>query len=62
MAKPPCGGEGKNIYGLRTMTRKFKKIRQMEIIVIHPQNAPIYNVKYRKEESEVKAQIELIKE
>ena len=44
------------------MTRKFKKIRQMEIIVIHPQNAPIYNVKYKKEESEVKAQIELIKE
>ena len=33
----------------------------METIVIHPQNAPIYDVKYRKEESEVKALIELIK-
>ena len=43
------------------MARKLKIYRQMEIILMHLQNAPIYYAKYKKEESEVIAVMELIK-
>ena len=44
------------------MAIKFLKYRQVESILMHLQNAPIYYDKYKKKESEVKALMELIKE
>ena len=40
----------------------FFKYGQLERILMHLQNKPIYYAKYKKEKSEVKALIELIKE
>ena len=37
---------------LRTITRKFFKYGQVESILIHLQNAPIFDVNYKKEESD----------
>ena len=45
-----------------TMAKKFKNCGQMESIVMHFQNAPIYYVKYKYEENEFKALIELVNE
>ena len=37
------------------MAKKFKQFGPVERILMHLQNAPIYNIKYRNEESEQKA-------
>ena len=44
------------------MARKFLKNGQVESFLMHLQNAPIYYAKYKKEESEIKALMELIEE
>ena len=54
--------KAKTYYGLRTMAKKFKKCGQVENIVAHLQNMPIYYVKYKKEEDKVKVLIGLIHE
>ena len=41
----------KTYYGLRTMSKKYKKCRQLERIIMHLQNAPMYYVKYKEEEN-----------
>ena len=44
------------------MARKFFKYGQMESILMHLQIAPACYAKYKKEEIEVKALMELVKE
>ena len=44
------------------MARKFLKYGQVERFLIYLQNIPIYYAKYKKEESKIKALMELIKE
>ena len=51
--------KAKKYYGLKTMARKFRKYGQVKRILMHLQNAPIYYAKYKNEESEVKAMMEL---
>ena len=53
--------KAKTYYSLKSIPRKFRKYLQVESILIHLQNAPIYHAKYKKEKSEVKALMELIK-
>ena len=43
------------------MARQFRKYGQVERILMHLQNAPIYYAKYKKQESKVNALMELIK-
>ena len=47
---------------MASWTRKYRKYRQVERILMHLQNAPICYVMYKNKESEVKALMELIKE
>ena len=57
----PVEVKAKTYYDLKLMARKSLKYGQVESILIHLQNTPLYNAIYKKEESEVKAQIALIK-
>ena len=47
--------KAKTYYGLKTMARKFLKNGQVESILMHLQNTPIYYAKYKIEEGETKA-------
>ena len=60
LAETPSGGEGKNLLQPQNNGKKILKSRQVESMVMHLQNAPIYQIKYKKEENEVKELIELI--
>ena len=51
--KPPNEGKSKDVL--------FRKYGQVKRIGMHLQNTPIYYAKYKKQENEVKAQMELIK-
>ena len=46
---------------LKTMAKKFIKYIQIKSILMHQQNTPMYYAKYKKEENNIKALMELIK-
>ena len=43
--------KAKTYFGMKTMTRKFRKYGQIERIVVHLKNATIFCAKYKNEES-----------
>ena len=55
--------KAKTYFGLKVMAKKFFfKYGQVESIAMHLQNATLYHAKYKSEENEVKALIDLEKE
>ena len=54
--------KAKTYYVFKLVVRKLKEYGQVESILMHLQNAPIYYAKYKKEESKLKALMDLIKE